>query len=314
MTASYRAINYTLRPSKCVERKMLAEAFRRLASFSPLESYWYIGFGSTYFSDFYLFHKTLNISKMDSIEKDTGNKQRFEFNRPYQCIKLHFGSSTDVLPSLSLDKYRTIIWLDYDGTLVDDVLTDLQTVFGSVISGSIVLISLNADPTEPAVDRLNNLKERLGSYKVPHSLKKTDFSKWGTAKIYRSIIQNEIEEILVNRNGGSSSQEEILYQQLFNFHYDDRAKMLTVGGILYSRDEQIKYQSANFNQLEFIKLSQDPYFIRVPNLTYRELRYLDRCLPIVGTSSTKLPGVPSSDIQDYSKIYRYFPMFAEAEL
>ena len=93
MTGSYEKINYALRPAKSIERKMLCEVFRRLTPLGKLESYRYIGFGSTYFTDFILFHKSLGINSMISIEKDEGNKDRFNFNLPFRCINLKFGSS-----------------------------------------------------------------------------------------------------------------------------------------------------------------------------------------------------------------------------
>ena len=61
MSGSYEKINYSLRPAKCIERKMLCETFRRLSIFGKVETYSYIGFRCTFFSDFALFHKSLNI-------------------------------------------------------------------------------------------------------------------------------------------------------------------------------------------------------------------------------------------------------------
>jgi hypothetical protein len=78
MPGSYEKINYGLRPAKCIERKMMCEAFRRLSEFGSVESYRYIGFGSTYFSDFSLFHKHLGITNMISMEQDEHNAPRFE--------------------------------------------------------------------------------------------------------------------------------------------------------------------------------------------------------------------------------------------
>ena len=87
MAASYERIHYGLRPAKNVQRKMLVETFRRLSEFGAVDSYRYVGFGSTYFSDFSLFHKTLGIRSMISIERDLSNRKRFEFNRPFNCAK-----------------------------------------------------------------------------------------------------------------------------------------------------------------------------------------------------------------------------------
>src|SRR5437879_5407175 len=108
MPPSYEKINYGLRPAKSVERKMLRDAFKKLSEFGTLESYRYVGFGSTYFSDFFLFHKSLGITNMTSIEKDVANRDRFLFNIPYNCIGIEFGESGNVLPSLPWNT-RTIL-------------------------------------------------------------------------------------------------------------------------------------------------------------------------------------------------------------
>ncbi len=313
MSASYRKINYVLRPAKSVERKMLCEAFRYLSSFQSIEEYQYIGFGSTYFSDFYLFHKNLNLSVMYSIEKDTNSKERFEFNRPFKCVKIYFGESNDILPTFDWAKIPSIVWLDYDGKLNEDVLSDINTVFSSAISGSLILISVNAETSNPG-DRLNELIRNVGEDRIPVGTEEKDLNKWGTALKSREIINNEIEEVLVNRNGGIDEDEKIIYNQLFNFHYEDDAKMLTLGGVIHNESDKYKFLSCTFGQLDFVRIDQEPYLIRVPNLTYRELRFLDTHLPLENNSSLKLPGVPPGDIDAYARIYRYFPIFAEAEL
>jgi hypothetical protein len=314
MPPSYRKVNYSLRPGKCVERKMLCETFRRLTSFATLEDYYYIGFGSTYFSDFSLFHKSLNITRMSSIERDTFSKERFIFNRPFKCIEIHFGESNSILPGLSWQDSRTISWLDYDGKLDSNVLSDINTVFSSALSGSVVLLSVNAKPSKPG-DRLKDLRRRLiDENKIPTHIREKDLSGWGMAKVCREIINNEIEETIIDRNGGIDPDEKLTYKQLFNFHYKDGSEeMLTVGGIVYSQRESQKLEDCNFYQLDFIKSDSEPYTILVPNLTYREIRFLDTHLPIPNVNSVSLPGVPSSDIESYVSIYRYFPTFAEAE-
>ncbi len=97
--SSYQGINYSLRPGKATERKMLCEAFRKLSFFRKLESYQYVGFGSTYFSDFSLFHKSLGLKNMISIEQNTQDCYRFEFNKPFKCIDLRLGHSNNILPT-----------------------------------------------------------------------------------------------------------------------------------------------------------------------------------------------------------------------
>src|ERR1035437_7380194 len=111
--SSYEKINYSLRPAKSVERKMFCEAMIKLSHFHNIEKYQYVGFGSTYFSDFSLIHKNLGIKKMVSIEKDDDNSDRFEFNRPFSCIGTIFKHSNQALSEINW-KIPTVLWLDYD--------------------------------------------------------------------------------------------------------------------------------------------------------------------------------------------------------
>ncbi|MGB3716603.1 MAG: O-methyltransferase, partial [Candidatus Promineifilaceae bacterium] len=173
---SFREFDYRLRPAKCVERKMLCEAFRRLSFFAPVENYRYIGFGVTAFTDFILIHKALAITDMISIEKRAHYEARFEFNRPFQCIQMEYGSSNDVLPELTWDK-RVIVWLDYENHLTDSELRDVAYIVMNAASGSMLVVSLyvgnyNLSQTRNREfglqeARLQKLKEDVGSEKVP---------------------------------------------------------------------------------------------------------------------------------------------------
>jgi hypothetical protein len=79
---TFERFNYTLRPAKNVERKMLCDAFARLARIERLSDYRYVGFGSLSFADFALFHRRLGFREMVSIERRETARSRFEFNRP----------------------------------------------------------------------------------------------------------------------------------------------------------------------------------------------------------------------------------------
>ncbi len=314
MSGSYERINYSIRPGKSIERKMLCDTFRKLSEFGRVESYRYIGFGSPYFTDFSLFHKSLGITNMISIEKDEENKDRFEFNRPFQCIQTEFGHSSDILPTLTWDM-RTIVWLDYDGTLEPSVLTDVSFVCQKCLSGSLIIISINAQPDKPTdEDRVECLKSRVGKENVPIDIKDEDLAGWGTARVYRKIINNTISQILNDKNGGRPKESKIKYKQLFNFQYADGAKMLTVGGLLYDEGQDPMVAKCAFPDLNFVRIDEDPYRIVIPSLTYKEIRHLDMQLP--GNESTELnsPGVPIRDVNKYKKLYRYFPTFVETEI
>ena len=182
-TPSYSKINYRVRPAKSIQRKMLCDAFLRLSFFEPVENYRYVGFGATTFVDFILFHKILGIKDMISIEKNEKDKARFEFNNPFHCICIKYGNSSNVLSSLDWDR-KTVVWLDYDNPLTDSVLADIAYISRNLVSGSILVVTVDARPipapSSPFPDkelqnyRVEKFKKRVGDKKVPKSVKGKD--------------------------------------------------------------------------------------------------------------------------------------------
>lgn len=322
MSASYREINYGLRAAKCIERKMLCEAFRRLSNFHSLDRYRYVGFGSTYFSDFVLIHKSLGITDMVSIEMDTMHMERFKFNKPYRCIKMEFGHSNARLPTLSWD-IPSIVWLDYDGSLTREVLADVKFVTSSAIPGTSLTISVNAEPIrtrtgpgegKPDEQRFSALQRAVGELKIPSHVTGDKLAKSGTARVSREIVLNEIAETLMERNAARDPKDHIRFEQVFNFHYSDGALMLTVGGVFYDEAHEVAFRQCDFGSLRFVRKEDAPYKIQAPNLTYREIRKLDSQLPAPDGDAPVIVGVPSEDIAAYVEVYRYFPAYTEAEL
>lgn len=329
MSASYRRINYALRPAKAVERKMLCETFRRLHPFARIESYRYVGFGSIYFSDFYLFHRALGISDMLSIEKDQHAKECFEFNQPYKCVRMDFRPSSEVLPELEWTG-PTIVWLDYDGKLNETVISDVMTVCHRAPFGSFLLVSVNVqhdrEPDEPGrkqyetetgnsfdidVYRLRKARELVGD-NLPTEVTGADLRGEGVSQIARRIIKSKIDEVLTTRNRLAGIDERVKFTQLINILYNDGAKMLTYGGVFSSENEQSVIDACGFGSLDFVRQSDEPYRIEVPCLTPKEMRHLNANLPKTSAAALSMPGVPASDIAQYAEIYRFFPTFAEA--
>ncbi|MBA7575235.1 hypothetical protein ES708_17056 [subsurface metagenome] len=303
---------------------MLCEAFRRLSFFTPLENYRYIGFGSTTFTDFTLIHKTLAITDMISIEKRANYKARFEFNRPFQCIQMEYGSSNKVLPELAWDK-RVVVWLDYEGHLTDSELRDVAYIVMNAASGSMLVVSLNVSKYMLSKEResklgrqgaeLEKLKVDVGSDKVPGDIVGKNLEGWDMAHTFRRLIMNEIDQVLRDRNGLHSVEHKAKYQPLFNLHYKDQARMLTVGGVLYQKLDEANLRRCQFEDLDFVSIDASPYKIEMPVLTPREQRYLDRKLPqgAIKEAIEKV-GLTEKEIQNYARVYRYCPTFVDVEL
>lgn len=325
MPPSYRKIDYRVRPAKSIERKMLVESLRRLCEFGNLSSYRYIGFGSLYFADFVLFHKTLAFRSMVSIEKtlDPAVQRRFSLNVPYGNIEMRFGHSNGVLQTLDWAP-RTVAWLDDDKPLSKECLRDVSYVAKNAASGSVIIVSVNAgnldafqiDNDDEGAENegrpglIEKLKRMVGDNAVPHDIKASDLSGWGVAASFRRIIDNEISDALRVRNERLPDGAKIRYQQLYNFIYSDDAKMVTVGGVFYDEGQEHILAKCSFSQLDFIRLDASQFHIETPLLTHLEMRQLDaqRTRQAAG-----LP-LPQADIEKYEKTYRYYPNFVEAEI
>lgn len=318
MAGSYKEIDYRVRPAKSIERKMLAESFRRLVYFRDPSKYSYIGMGSLYFSDFNLFHRSLGFETMLSIE-DTSNstvQARFKMNVPYGHIQMEFGRAGVVLQQTACWKDApAVIWLDYDGKLSRECLRDLEYVASNAASGTVLIISVNADRLklidsydddgneidEQTLTPLQMLEHNIDSGRVPLGTSNDDLSGWGVAAVYRSVI-----DAAIRKGTKLHEKNDFTYEQIYNFTYTDGAKMLTAGGVLFAEPDRGRFNDARFDTLEFVRLGAEAYRIDPPKLTYAEMR-------AINSNSQGLP-IPDGDVSKYRKTYRYFPHFIEAEV
>lgn len=336
MSSSFEKINYSLRPNKCIERKMMCEALGRLSFLEHVHDYRYIGFGSPYFSDFILFHRSLGITDLISIEKEVEKKKRFEFNIPFSGIDMRFGRSETILPNLELDKKKNIVWLDYDDKISDFMFNDIETFFYNSRPGSFFIISLNVEQEFMPHDindmkaseekitlkeyRLSKFLERVSRKNYPEEFLDLNLSTKKITSVCYELINRKINSTLLNRNG--VSENEVVYKQVLNFTYKDNATILTVGGIIYDSFQKNQVEKMAFESLSFYVGGNDSFKIQSPNLTFREIKALDKALPdsleiFEGEYKNDiLRSIPliKSDISNYAKIYRYFPNFTEANL
>lgn len=308
---SYTKVDYSLRPAKGIERKMMLDLLRRLDRWTSLSDYRYVGFGSPYFADFSLFHRALGIRDLVSIEREADQEARFRFNAPYAAVELKFGDSSEVLPELPWVQ-RSIVWLDYDERLDEAKLGDVAFLARNLAPGSVLILSVNAHPIRDMDKRLEETRNELGTY-LPRHYSAIDLGGWGTAEAYREILDEQIRVALSERNTGQPAAASMNYQQLFNFHYQDGAKMLTVGGLVYDSGHEAAFRKCAFDDFEFSCGGADAYRIVVPKLTLREMRYLDTTLPRGAFDDLDEIGIPVGDARKYAVVYRYFPKFVDIE-
>lgn len=215
-----------------------------------------------------------------------------------------------------------MIWLDYDRPLDSAKLSDISTVVTKVRSGSVVVVTVDAKPERlqgadgrmVVLRRLAGLRKRIPENKIPLGTKGSHLAGWGLARTYREVIHNQIEETLAHRNAPRPERWRLRYHQLFNFHYADGAKMLTVGGYFVNKNDEAKLPISAFSDLSFTRVDEDPYHIEVPVLTWREASFLDSRLPRLAPEVRIPRWLGDADRKKYGQIYRYFPTYLEAEL
>lgn len=322
MTASYEIIDYSVRPAKFAERKMLGEMLARMKAFGSLETYRYIGFGSIWFSDCVLFHRMLGIEHMISIERELGHEARFQFNNPYRGIVLKMGESADVLPALDWNQ-RSIVWLDYDDPLSPSILDDIRTVATRAGPGTAFIVSVQAmklfdksDPDSEAihVDDREKFYKLFGNARTPPEMHPADFRGWTLSSTSRKIIRQEIDNGLAQVNAARVPGQRIQFRQVTAFEYADGVKMTTIAGVFMDEGQNQLFDGAGFRDLAFYREGSEALRINVPMLTPREMRYLDRSLPCPDGEVIDRGPIPERDANSYAKFYRYLPNFASYEL
>ena len=318
---SYERINYLLRPNKSVERKMVCDILSRISTIKNLTEYQYIGFGSTYFADFSLFHRELGISQMISIEGVAKAKKRCEFNKPFACIELKMGDSSTVLPNLDINKKDSIIWLDYDGGIADYIFSDINTVITTMRPGSFFMLSINSELYKKDLsdeEIRQEIVNNIGEDRFPKIFADVRMNNKTYQELLYRCLADEIKNVVQNRQG--LGEAELTFHQAVYFVYKDGARMMTIGGFLFKKEEEVQYLSKlSLAQFPFYRNDNQPFNIQCPVLSLKEIQALNTYLPceiveengkMTNKSLEDFP-VENKDIKSYSSLYRYYPNFTE---
>jgi hypothetical protein len=320
-TDSFKQFNYSLRPSKQVERKIIIEVLLRLskAGFNITE-YTYIGFGSVYYVDFVMFHKYLFIDKMVCVE--WGDiERRMKFNKPYKFIKLKLCPLSEYIPKIHL-KERLFAWLDYDRSLDPEMLLDVDGMITRLAPGSILAITIDARPKLAKdllndADNLSQIERELVTLKyyrewfegyLEEELTHATISQPNVAPLFYAAAVQRIKESVAKRRPG------LRFVQLFNYLYQDGAPMLTIGGVLCSEESERLLNQTGVLDHQFVRTDQKQMEISVPPLTIIEKRWLDmRMDPHLTTSKLGFE-LDEKLLENYRKFYKEYPTYLEALL
>lgn len=317
MSGSSKKINYDLRPAKYVERRMFINSLKGILYRNDLKSYQYVGMGSSFFTDFKLIHKELNIDSLHSIEST--DFERVKFNTPYECIKLYEGTSTDKLTDIDWES-KSIVWLDYDDVFKYSMLTDIDIVFRRLKAGSIYFFSCNKQLKEYLTEvenektyTLEKFFNEFNEYANP-STSVSDLLGEKDFITIKKMIELKIKESLDTINLELEESEKLAYYPLYFFLYQDGARMISIGGFIEKISEGFKKEKYNLDAFDFIVQDDTPYKIDIPILTPKEINKLNEKIPgLVNDILTdeNLKFLKPDVIKQYQKFYKYLPHFVD---
>jgi len=311
---SFDAVNYTIRPNKAVERKIVFAGLKKLSYLLDISTHRYIGLGSLWFVDFSMAHRVLGIRWMTSIEQDQIGYRRAEFNRPLSCIDVIHGETKLVIPELGLETSPSLIWFDYDSSIGGPVTGDIGMIVARCAPNSIVIVTISAkkddlpdkDEAGDDIDTETSLRLIAGDL-VPTPLLPKRLRRQDYPKLLCEILTNQFQSAAVN----SGRPETFI--KLFDLLYSDGTPMVTVGGIVASPDKVAGIsQLVADNEWEGIL----PDSISIPPLTTKEKMALDRMMPSPNPpTAAQMNAIGFQLRQDqidmYHRHYLHYPLFGE---
>lgn len=310
--ASFEKINYSIRTNKNVERKLLFEALRKLDQEISLRKYQYIGMGSLWFVDFILAHRYLSIQDMTCIEYES-YADRVEFNRPYDCIKVIAGSTSDILPDLELEKKLSLIWLDYDTGVEGPFLEDIEFIASTAKVGTTIFVTLNAhpnrlpkkDPDGKDIEPEESLRMVFGDL-VPSNFQRKLLSLSRYPNLLSNMLLSHFQNS-VHRSGRGNK-----FIPILNIFYSDGAPMITIGGIIADDLHEDLYIKSGIDKLDWVS-GKEQISLSIPPLTLKEKVAFDRLLPRSNLPTIGELGFPLTEeqIESYNTYYKYYPIFGE---
>ena len=309
---SFSVVNYSLRPSKNIQRQLVFEGLRTWQERLNIKGMVYIGLGSVWFSDFIMAHRILNINDMISIECDHIGYKRALFNKPYSTVRVLEGYSHEVLPTLFRDPMINdrpwIVWLDYDKPLNETLRDDAQDIIDRSPEDSVLIVTFKGTDTSygRARQRPQRLRRLLGDL-VPDDLTPDDCSK--------AIIHDTLASLTVQfmQARAATNARPGGFIPGFGLVYQDTSLMITVGGMLPS-ESRASSVSGLVNSTDWKCQIDSP--IVAPHLTLREILALQAALPRKDGLTRELVrrlgfDLESEKIDAFSEYYREYPFFAQ---
>lgn len=326
------SLPYRLRPNKAVDRELFLSLLMRLAPKLKLENYHYVGLGGPFLEDFRMIHGRLGIARMTCIETEEQVYKRQLFNRPIASIDCVHKSLEDYLDGADFAS-PAIIWFDYTqpGAITTQIERFARTI-GTVPIGSILRITLNAnpaslgkpDPNEISVEvgdeqstdrglkptvqewRLARFKERLGSL-FPNGLAADGM----TTKTYGPSILLAL-KLAVDKELLNIRDRQVVWA--LATHYADGQAMVTAALVICQADDNTIEDLVK--GWEFHSTTEAPHRVDLPALSTLERLTMELEINPQTRMNFELPKseMGENPFEVFKKFYRIYPHFSRVEL
>ena len=308
MTSAPR-VNYAVRPSKTIQRKIVFDALASLLIHSPKQVV-YVGFGAYWFTDFIEAQQQLSPVRMVSIEKHNKVYHRARFNRPFANVSVERGASEKILPRLArtaIFKGRCpVFWLDYDGNYSSLVEQDIETVLEQLRDSLVLLVTVPVNPR--GYGKQANIRKSLRDL-FPEVISDRAVPDPSSENDFGFFLADLILDTMRAMNASSGASRDFF--PAFRLLYKDSTLMATVGGF-FSLPSVWDAPTVMANTSR----CRPNDVISAPNLTLREFLSLRSCFP--RSSGKPLPpaeevgfSLDSDDLKIFSEYYREYPSFME---
>ena len=304
---------YHLRPNKAVDRFVLLEVIRRLEQLEDLSHYTYYGLGGPYLEDFRVLYEMRDDIDMVSIESKERIYRRQQFHRPCSTLHLENVNLFQFIDQYDHDDVKSIFWLDYTNLKLAN-FEYFELLLKKVAERSIVKISLRAEATDWRGLPEGFVEEFRAIMPEPDDVPPLIDSS------YAKLLQDMLKIVAQRAFPGELP---MMFQPITSFFYSDSTGMLTVTGVVCSRDDESIFRKA-FEDWHFANCDwREPKVIDVPILSTKERLLLQEKLPCDGDAGETLfealgyeleGGADGTmrQLEQYSQFHRYYPYFIRA--
>ena len=329
--AAGSSLPYRLRPNKAVDRELFLSLLTRLAPGLGLESYQYIGLGGPFLEDFRLVHARLGIQSMICIESKEAVHRRQVFNRPVECIKCVHSTLEDYIDSHEFSD-PLILWFDFtDPSNLAAQIELFSRSISSVAVGSILRITLNANPSSLGEPDIRQLGIKLAGFSISIPTK-TTLQEWRLSRFKKRLGNffpiGLLPEGMSHKNFGKSvlhalsiavakealSLPDRNVEWALCCHYSDGQPMVTATAII---TESARDPIADtFRTWEFYSTPKEPHLLDMPALSTLERLTMEAAPDPKARLGFDLPvsDMKVDPITSFMKFYRVFPHFSRVEL